>query len=198
MRISADLHTIKALKYSVGSFIRQFYKIQLRPGDKLDTLEAKILRSFRKSIDSFPPKELKPFNHDQKALSMLDWIRSSFLDAGTMALYGDQILAIDSEFKEHFLAFDQNSWMFLYRFPKILSGPVDIPKRKVLRALTAYYRLPLEERSEMAPFLEIIEAEQKKISLDHSDMAALAFIMYWAWVFSFILFTLIVDYYLQN
>lgn len=111
---------------------------------------------------------------------MLEWIRSSFLDAGTMALYGQKILAIEPEFKEYFLAFDQNSWMFLYRFPKLLSGPMHTPKRKILQALTAYYQLPLEERSEMAPFLESIEAEQKKVFLDHSDMAALAFIMYWA------------------
>lgn len=115
---------------------------------------------------------------------MLEWLRTSFLDAGTMALYGEKILAIDPEFKEHFLAFDQNCWMLLYRLPKLLSGPMDVPKRKVLRALTAYYQLPLEERSEMAPFLHSVEAEQEKMSLDHSDMAAIAFLMYWAWVFS--------------
>ena len=180
MSFSADSNTIKALKHSVGSFIRQFYKMQLRPGDKLDILETKILKSFRKSIESFLPQEFESFNYHEKPHSMLEWIRSSFLDAGTMALYGEKILAIDSKFKEHFLAFDQNSWMFLYRFPKFLSGPVDTPKRKVLQALTAYYQLTPEERSEMAPFLEVIEAEQKKIALDHSDMAALAFIMYWA------------------
>lgn len=135
-------------------------------------------------MDSFPLEGIKSFNHDQKAHSMLEWIRSSFLVAGTIALYGEKLLDIESEFKEHFLAFDQNSWMFLYHFPKILSAPMDIPKRKVLHAFTAYYRLPLEERSEMAPFLQSIEAEQRKVSLDHSDMAALAFMMYWAWVFS--------------
>lgn len=184
IRASTTSHPPNPLKYSVGTFFRQFYKLQLRPGDELDILEARMLRSFRKSMDSYFPEGIKSFNGGQRAHSMREWITTSFLDAATLALYGEKLFELDSNFKEHFLAFDENNWMFLYHFPKFLSAPMDVPKRKVLHTFTAYYNFPLGERSEMAPFLQSIEAEQRKVSLNHSDIASIAFMIYWAWVFS--------------
>lgn len=128
-------HTPYHLKHSVGTFIRQFYKLRLRPGDKLDIIEAKMLRSFRKSMKSYPSEGIESFNDDLKAHSMLEWIRTSFLDAATIALYGEKLLEIESNFKEDFLAFDQTIGCSSTIFPKFYRALRINPRRKFFTLL---------------------------------------------------------------
>ena len=180
---------------SVGLHIRQSYKHQLQPGDKLDVLEVRILRSLRNSLDAIHEKCV---SQGETTLSILQLTKATLLDTGTAALYGDQLISVCPEFITHFSNFDTNSWMLLYHYPGPLAGPCNIPKRKVLSAFTAYFSLPSSSRSEIAPFLQTIEAEQRKISLSNEDIASSAFIFYWAinsnpwklafWVLSYILY----------
>lgn len=180
---------------SIGLHIRQSYKQHLQPGEKLDILEVRIMQSFAKSLDSIREKCISQKNI---TFSIAQLTRAALLDAGTAALYGDQLISISPDFITHFSNFDTNSWMLLYHYPAPLAGPCNKPKRKVLATLTDYFSLPPSSRTEVAPFLQIIEAEQRKISLDKKDIASSAFIFYWAinsnpwklafWVLSYILY----------
>lgn len=180
---------------SVGLYIRQSYKQQLQPGDKLDVLEVKIMRSLRKSLDAIHEKII---SQEETTFSILQLTKAALLDTGTAALYGDQLISVCPDFITHFSNFDTNSWMLLYHYPGPLAGPCNIPKRKVLSAFTAYFSLPPSSRKDIAPFLQTIEAEQRKISLSNEDIASSAFIFYWAinsnpwklafWVLSYILY----------
>ena len=175
-----DSQSVAPPQGSVGLYIRQSYKQQLQPGDKLEVLETKILRSLTKSIDTLYEKCISLSSKEKTTISILQWTKAALLDAGTAALYGDQLIDIEPDFIQHFSAFDHNSWMLLYHYPKFLSDPVNIPKRKVLEAFTAYFELPVEKRRGVAEFLQTIEAEQRKISLDNRDIASSAFIFYFA------------------
>lgn len=180
---------------SVGLHIRQSYKQHLQPGDKLDLLEVKIMQSFSRSFNAIRKKCM---SRGEVTLSIAQLTKAALLDAGTAALYGHQLISLSPDFITHFSNFDTNSWMLLYHYPAFLAGPCNIPKRKVLSALTAYFSLPSSSRHDIAPFLQIIEAEQRKISLSNADIASSAFIFYWAinsnpwklafWVLSYILY----------
>lgn len=179
---------------SVGLYIRQSYKQQLQPGDKLDILEVKIMRSLTKSLDAVHRKSIL---QGEITLSILQLTKATLLDAGTAALYGDQLISISPDFITHFSAFDTNSWMLLYHYPSPLAAPCNIPKRKVLSAFTAYFSIPASSRTDVAQFLQTIEAEQRKIALSNADIASCAFVIYWAinsnpwklafWVLSYII-----------
>lgn len=191
----SDSNALPPPSDSVGLHIRQSYKQQLQPGDKLDVLEVKILRSLRKSLDAVHKKCI---SQGETTLSILQLTKATLLDTGTAALYGDQLISVCPDFITHFSNFDTNSWMLLYHYPGPLAGPCNIPKRKVLSALTAYFSLPPASRKDIAPFLQTIEAEQRKISLSNEDIASSAFIFYWAinsnpwklafWVLSYTLY----------
>ncbi|KAA6409239.1 MAG: cytochrome P450 [Lasallia pustulata] len=180
---------------SVGLYIRQSYKQQLQPGDKLNVLEVKIMLSLTKSLDAVHEKCM---SQGETTLSIIQLTKATLLDAGTAALYGDQLISISPDFITHFSAFDTNSWMLLYHYPAPLAAPCNIPKRKVLSAFTAFFSLPHSSRSEVAQFLQTIEAEQRKISLSNADIASSGFIFYWAinsspwklafWLLSYILY----------
>lgn len=162
---------------SVGLFIRQSYKQQLQPGEKLDILEVKIMQSLTKSLDDVHKKFISQGN---TILSILQLTKTTLLDAGTAALYGHQLISNSPNFITHFSAFDANSWMLLYHYPAFLAAQCNVPKRQVLSAFTAYFSMPASFRTDVAPFLQTIEAEQRKISLSNADMASSAFIIYWA------------------
>lgn len=180
---------------SVGLHIRQSYKQQLQPGDKLDILEVNILQSLKKSFDGI---HAKCISQGETTLSILQVTKATLLDTGTAALYGDQLVSVSPDFITHFSNFDTNSWMLLYHYPAPLARSCNVPKRKVLSAFTEFFSLPPSSRSNVAPFLQTIEAEQRKILLSNEDIASSAFIFYWAinsnpwklafWVLSYILY----------
>ena len=91
-------------------------------------------------------------------------------------------MQIEPNFLSYFGAFDYNSWMLLYHYPKFFSDPVQVPKRKVLDAFTSFFELPMEKRPGVAHFLRTIEVEQRKLDLANRDIASSAFIFYWAYV----------------
>lgn len=192
---ATELDALPPSQDSVGLYIRQSYKQQLQLGDKLDILEVKIMQSLTKSLDIVHEKCI---SQKKTILSILQLTKATLLDAGTAALYGDQLISISPNFITNFSAFDTNSWMLLYHYPTPFAAPCNIPKRKVLSAFTAYFSLPPSSRSEVAQFLQTIEAEQRKISLSNADIASSAFIFYWAinsnpwklafWLLSYILY----------
>lgn len=179
---------------SVGLYIRHSYKQQLQPGDKLDVLEVKIMQSLTKSLDAVHQKSIW---QGEATLSILQLTKATLLDAGTAALYGDQLISTSPNFITDFSAFDTNSWMLLYHYPAPLAASCNIPKRRVLSAFTDYFSIPASSRNDVAQFLQTIEAEQRKISLSNADIASCAFVIYWAinsnpwklafWVISYIL-----------
>ena len=143
-------------------------------------LEIKILESFETSIRNFTNRFSPVPGEDEKCVSVREWTRLPLLDAGTAALYGEQLMEIEPNFVQYFGDFDYNSWMLLYHYPRLLSDPVNVPKRKVLQALTRFFELPIEERPGAARFLRTIEGEQRKLNLDNRDIASSGFIFYWA------------------
>lgn len=51
---------------------------------------------------------------------------------------------------------------------------------KIIEALSKYYKLPKEDRSDESWFVRTLEAEQRQIGIGEEDIAAITMIVYWA------------------
>lgn len=98
--------------------------------------------------------------------------------AGQASYFGSALSDIDSSLPEAFVEFDRLCWQIFYRPPIFWSKQLTKCKTKLLKALEAYSEKPMEQRSDMPPFLQKWEMECTKLGLCSSDIAILMLIQY--------------------
>lgn len=79
--------------------------------------------------------------------------------AGQAAYFGDALSDIDPSLPEAFVNFDKLCWQIFYRPPIFWSKQMTNCKTKLMKALEAYSRKPMEQRPDMPRFLQDWEIE---------------------------------------
>ena len=98
--------------------------------------------------------------------------------AGQAAYFGHALSDIDPSLPEAFVDFDKLCWQIFYRPPIFWSKQLTDCKTKLMEALEAYSRKPMEQRPDMPRFLQNWEIECTKAGLRSSDIAIIMLIQY--------------------
>ncbi|KAL8791767.1 MAG: hypothetical protein Q9195_005643 [Heterodermia aff. obscurata] len=109
----------------------------------------------------------------QKTVSLLSWCMEILVKAGTSVFFGDELLRMDPQLPRLFYEFDKNAWMILYRVPKMFSQNATAPLSRNIETLTAYFRLPKDERPGATWFNQTLEAEQRQLAYMLNDIKLL-------------------------
>lgn len=102
--------------------------------------------------------------------------------AGQASYFGDALSAIDPGLPEAFLDFDKLCWQIFYRPPMFWSKELRKCKTRLLQALEAYSRKPMDERLDMPQFFQRWEIECTKAGLRSSEIAIIMLIQYFGYV----------------
>ena len=158
-----------------------FYRQQLHPGPKLEILQRKLMSNIDQSLrwDSISNNIIRSSTPNTKTLSLLTWCRDVLLDSATRAFFGDSLLVVEPDLFQTFYTFDDNSWKFTYKLPRIMSQEMYSAKKKAVDALTAYFELPMEKRPGSAWIIQTLESEMRQLGIGSSDIASLLMMTFW-------------------
>lgn len=157
---------------------------QLLPGKELDRLQKVFMSNIHESLHwhRISSKITLVSSSQSKTVSLLGWCRDVLLDSSTQAFFGDRLLQISPDLFESFYDFDASSWKLHYGYPKFLSADLYAAKDKIVKALTAYFRLPKAERPGAAFVINRLEDEIRQLDIGDEDIAALTMPLFWVYV----------------
>lgn len=159
----------------------EFYRQQLYPGERLDTLQESLMFNIHYAIewDHIPDDVIRSPTANSKTVSLLRLCREVLVNAATKAFFGDRLLELEPNLFQTFYDFDDNSWKFTYKLPRFMSQEVHQAKEKILHTLTRYFDLPLEERPDSAWIIQILEKEMRHLGIGSSDIAPIITMTFW-------------------
>ncbi|KAK8131988.1 cytochrome P450 oxidoreductase [Apiospora kogelbergensis] len=166
---------------SLAKLVHDMHKKQLHPGAEMDILSDRFITLISKSL-TWPNiagsyvVESKPH---KKLVSLKGWCSTVLLEAATDAFFGDAFLKMAPNLLNDFFDFDDNSWMLMYRYPRVLARNMYQSKQNAIDYLTAYLDLSLEDRPGAAWFVTTMEEEQRALGIQSRDIATLLMMVYW-------------------
>lgn len=157
---------------SIGVHGRSFSKQQLQPGELLNSVQDKIMHFYTDSLrwQALSRAYTIESGPRSKRISLMGWCQQIVLAAGSNAFYGERLLQMAPDLLDTYIKFDQHSWMIFYKYPAMFAKPMSVPKEKIVQAFTAFYQLSPEDRLGMAWYLQALESEQRKISMNDRDI----------------------------
>ena len=163
-----------------------FYKQQLHPGEKLDSIGIKFLGYINEHLrydrisetyEVAPPKARKYANF--KTVSLYRWCREVLVHSATQTFFGKKLFDLDPNFLQNFYTYDSTSWKLLYKYPRIFAQDVNSAKRSLVSTFIAYLTLPSTERQDASWLMQTLENEQRAIGIDTANIAAMMMLAHW-------------------
>ncbi|KAL9019113.1 MAG: hypothetical protein Q9185_003587 [Variospora sp. 1 TL-2023] len=161
---------------------QSLYHQALCPGEKLETLQDNFLGNIHKSLtwESMTPTAiLSSASAPYRTVSLLCWTKEVLLDGATKAFFGNRLIELEPDLYEKFCYFDDNSWKFTYKIPRLWSSDVYNAKGVAQDAMEAYFDLPKEQRPGATWLIQSLEAEMRARGIGTSDIATLLMMGFW-------------------
>ena len=171
------------LENGVVNFSHQMIVVEMR-GKQTHRQSLKVARQLDSMIDleSICSRFSTTRDGSSTVVSLFKLCSIMVTAAGQAPYFGDALSDIDPSLPEAFADFDKLCWQIFYRPPMFWSKQMTKCKAKLLKALEAYSRKPMEQRSDMPLFLQNWEVECKKAGLHHSEIAIIMLIQYFGQV----------------
>ncbi|KAI4087066.1 MAG: hypothetical protein LQ344_007070 [Seirophora lacunosa] len=163
-------------KKSLLRLCQSFYHQALHPGEKLETLQESFVGNIHKSLTWESMTSIVILSSDSthhRTVSLLNWTREVLLDGATKAFFGNRLIELEPNLYENSVYFDDNSWKFTYKVPRLWSSDIYAAKKTAQDAMEAYFNLPKEQRPGATWLIQSLEAEMRARSIGESDIAAI-------------------------
>lgn len=98
---------VNPLQKPLAHLARDFYKLQLLPGHRLETLSSDFIY--------FIDQSLRGDDLVNKRVPLMKWCGEVLIHAATESVFGERLLQIEPELISTFFDFNQDSWMLIYR-----------------------------------------------------------------------------------
>lgn len=148
------------------------FKLQMHPGEKLDTLQATFLNNIQHLLRWDQIVGVKSCTDSVKVVSAWKWCRHALVDAATHAFFGDAIYRVAPNILSDFYIYDDEAWKQHYNYPKFAARDMYEAKERCLQAWIKYLSLPLEERKDASWITKKVEEGLKQLGIDDASQAA--------------------------
>ena len=156
---------------------------QLLPGKHLDDLTDCMMAQIehRLAWEQITADSLQAIRGvgEQKVVSLYKLCAGVLVPATTVAFFGDALLGVDENFINDFHAFDENSWMRTYRYPRLLARKMYHGKDMNTDTFTKYFQLPLSDRPGACHYVRSLEAHQREAAMPVRDIAIAIQLFFW-------------------
>ncbi|KAJ3579981.1 hypothetical protein NPX13_g573 [Xylaria arbuscula] len=165
---------------SLGALLAKMHTLQLHPGAKLLVLQEKgcgwiNTHLTRESMEkecgyavSRSPTHIE--------VPLYKWTSDYFVRLGQDVYYGEPLNRVCPNYPSTFIVFDEVIWKMLYQYPKLLCRDMTNPRDQMIRALTAYFKLPKTERVDHAAWIiNAMEDEMRGAGMDDRNIAIMMF-----------------------
>ena len=168
---------------SVSQLAHQF-QVEQTSGSNLHQLCQHITMFFQKSLflEGVASKAGVSFFVDcggKKCVSLKTWTAEVFIHAGQNAYFGERLLDISPDLPQVLMKLDDLSWQIFYNYPWFLRPELNRLSSRLRSSLEEYFRLPSNQRTSCAWFVQALEKEYLRLGLDTKDIAAQMLLVYW-------------------
>ncbi|KAL8974867.1 MAG: hypothetical protein Q9197_000900 [Variospora fuerteventurae] len=160
---------------------------QSSPGPHFDILDSKLSKQFQESLEydtmAGNHRFCVPFSAPSASantiyVSLTSMCAEIAINAGQNAYFARQLLEIDPNLAQTFRQFGSSSWQLLYLYPPWLSPDMYSTKDCLVEALTLYYDVPAEKKTDAAWITKYLEQEMRYLGFDNREMAILMMFQY--------------------
>lgn len=110
----------------------------------------------------------------------MDWTSEVFISTTTKLYWGKSLLEIEPNLLHIFRQWEETNWKYVFQLPRCLSKDTYAARDGLVGALTKYFHLPRERRSDTAYFVKMAESELRDIALDEREIARIHMLQMWA------------------
>ncbi|KAL8738945.1 MAG: hypothetical protein Q9181_000328 [Wetmoreana brouardii] len=161
---------------------KDWFRVQLHPGDKLRDLQEKYAQFLTASIswDSLSEGYTISADANERLVSMRGFTRLTLGMCALKAFFGKELFEICPSFLDHYQGFEDASWKVFYNYPHFLAKGLHKIKDKTIDDLVKYFALPAKQRPDLAWIFQTMEAELGNLSLSPRDRAGMMMLIIWA------------------
>ncbi|KAL8652125.1 MAG: hypothetical protein Q9210_002876 [Variospora velana] len=147
------------------------HRAQLHPGEHLDDLMQKLLATIERRLNEDHEKFTNTSDH-QTVRSLYDWCADVLVPAASIAFFGEALLRIEPNLIDDFHAFDEDSWMLTYRYPRLLARNMHRGREANMKAFTRYFELAPEDRTGACHYVKSFESLQRQAGMKETNANA--------------------------
>ena len=156
----------------------EYCRRQLLPGKHLTCISEDLLGN----IDGLLRCEVVNHRYGNATcrVSLKDICSNVMVDAITQTWFGAKIFNVQPDLVQHFLDFNDDAWMLIFRYPQLANSKLSRARHKILQGFVNYIQSPDNVRSKRAWFIEQVMKDQESRGIREEDRAALLLMIYWA------------------
>lgn len=160
---------------------RDMIKAQIQPGPNLDEIGKRFIDSISTATkwDSISPAYILEDAGEKRRVSLKNWCANVIVGSASTAFFGETLLKTHTSLLKDFLHYDDNSWMLMFRYPRLLAPAMYRSMDRAIEAFSEYFKMPPEQRLGASWFVKALEEEKIAIDMDNWDMGVLVFMSYW-------------------
>ncbi|KAL8642537.1 MAG: hypothetical protein Q9226_008500 [Calogaya cf. arnoldii] len=161
---------------------KDWFRLQLHPGEELRTLQDKYACFLSQSISwtDLSDSYVLFSNKDQKVVSLKGFTRQLLGFCAMKAFFGTELFNSSPDFLSHYQEFEDSSWKVFYNYPRFLAKGLHKVKDWAVDDLVKYFALPSEQRPDTAWIFRTMDIELTNLGLDVRDRAGMMMMIIWA------------------
>jgi hypothetical protein len=175
------LHTDNPHKKCLNDAQLEWFKLQVKPGQKLDATQASFTAFIDKALQlaAFKSDYVLQSAPNVKTVSLYKWCGVVLVEAVTRSFFGEALFKISPVLMEDFFSFEQSSWKILYEYPWFLARDMHTARKRLSKTFVAYFSLPADQKSDASWYIKTQGVEMKHLGFSVEDTAAIAQLYFW-------------------
>lgn len=164
----------------------EWFKQQLQPGERLDTLQNAYLVHLRKALDLdlFNGDFVVPSNTDGvpqgPTVSLPKFTRYILSRCVFKTFFGEELFEAEPNIAKLYQKWEDDSWKVFFKYPYFLTKGLHAARLQAIEGLIRYYKLPLDRRTNMAWLFGTLDSELNSLKFNDTDRAGVIMMIVWA------------------
>lgn len=161
---------------------KDWFRVQLHPGEKLKDIQDKYARYLTESVawNNLSDQFTISSNENERLVSLKDFTRQILGICAMKAFFGKELFEVLPSFLTHYQTFEDASWKVFYNYPRLLARSLHKVKDQALDDLVKFFALPTEQRPGLVWLFQTMETELTNLGLDPRDRAGMMMLIIWA------------------
>jgi hypothetical protein len=168
--VSQALGTRNSRLKSLVELNKEFWKMQLHPGDEYIKIQNRFLEEITgKLSEALPPSSIYNITGSDATVSLLTLCQRVLIESTINTFFGKVLLETQPLLVQAFLDFDEENWKLWYKWPK--ATKMNKAKDQMAEAIENYLALENESRHDASFIVKTFITSQRALHTSDADIA---------------------------
>jgi hypothetical protein len=168
--VSQALGTRNSRLKSLVDLNKEFWKMQLHPGDEYTKIQNRFLEEITEKLSgALPPSSVCSVAGSEATVSLLTLCQRVLIESTINTFFGKVLLETQPFLVQAFLDFDEENWKLWYKWPK--ATKMNKAKDQMAEAIERYLALDDEKRHDASFIIKTFIISQRALNTSDADIA---------------------------